>query len=233
MPTWRNQLPPQGKHQGFDLRRTPQNGILLAIVTCSDLMVCDTHYWRGRTQPCERKCNDDGQTVDDSTCPACLEKIGFRSHVYLSVFDPKRSEHYIYECTCNAAKPLQDYYQSTGTLRGCVIHAQRPKGTPNGKVCIDTSAANLSRVNLPSPPDLARALAVIWRLPVTAVETTTEYDYKLSPPGDHCERKTTAHVRADILRNQRTPPDNDGTPPTVGDVIAANGNGHTAKKGRP
>ena len=71
MPTWRTELPPEGKNRGYDLKRTPTSAPLIAIITSTDLLVCDTHYWHGRTTPCERQCNAEGRTIDDTQCPAC------------------------------------------------------------------------------------------------------------------------------------------------------------------
>ena len=216
MPNWRNELPPEGKNHGYDLRRTPTNGNLIAIITCTDLLVCDTHYWHGRTTPCERECNNHGQTIDDSHCPACLEKAAWRTHVYVSAFDNKKREHFIFECTTHAAKTLQEYQDAAGTLRGCILNACRPKGTPNGKVAILTHAADLSKSPLPAAPNIPDALAVIWRLPRTACE---EQPHKYSP--------TSLRVDANRLKKMRQQPDNACDPPSIGDIVK--GNGHALK----
>lgn len=216
MPTWRTELPPEGKNHGYDLRRTPTNGSLIAIVTCEKLLVCDTHFWHGRTTPCERECNDEGRTIDDTHCPACVEKIAWRTHVYVSAFDAKKREHFIFECSTHAAKALQEYCDAAGTLRGCILNACRPKGTPNGKVSILTHAADLSKNTLPAGPSIPDALAVIWRLPRTAIET--------APEQKHATRATANHNRIKPMREQ---PDNACDPPTVGDILK--GNGHALK----
>ncbi len=185
---------------GFDLRRTPQASALHAIVTCDDLLVCDTHFWHGRTQPCERP-----------DCPACNESTPYRTHVYLSCFDAKRVEHFLFECTAHAAKPLDEYRAANQTMRGCIIYAQRPKATRNSKVLIQTATANLAKVNLPDPPDLILALSVIWRLPATAVNVTRK---PYAAP-----EATIAHP---ALSRQRNQPDNMPDPPTVGEILSGN-----------
>jgi hypothetical protein len=216
MPTWRNELPPEGKNHGYDLKRTPTYGSLIAIITCDELLVCDTHYWHGRTTPCERECNAEGRTIDDTHCPPCVEKAAWRTHVYVSAFDAKKREHFIFECTTHAAKALQEYHAAANTLRGCILNACRPKGTPNGKVSILTHAADLSKCPLPAAPDIPNALAVIWRLPRTAIE---EQPMKYSP--------TELRTNAKRLRSMRTQPDNACNPPTIGDIVK--GNGHALK----
>lgn len=161
MPTWRTELPPEGKNRGYDLHRTPTAAPLIAIVTSDNLLVCDTHYWHGRTTPCERVCNAEGRTIDDSHCPACVDKAAWRTHVYVAAFDARKREHFIFECTTHAAKMFQEYRAAAGTLRGCIFNATRPKATPNGKVSIITHAADLSKTFLPPAPDVTAALAVI------------------------------------------------------------------------
>jgi hypothetical protein len=186
MPTWSTELPKLGKHMGFDLRRTPATGALQAIITCENILVCDTHFYHGRTTPCEKP-----------DCTACNESIPYRTHVYVSAFDAKAREHFIFECTANAAKALVEYHDAATTLRGCVFHASRPKGLKNSKVCIQTNTVNLAKVQLPEPPNLILALSVIWRLPLAALPI--EHQRHHSP-----EVKT----RSKPLRTMRTQPDN-------------------------
>jgi len=212
MPTWRNQLPPEGKNHGFDLCRTPASGTLMGIITCEDLIVCDTHFWHGRTLPCERLTNDEGKTIDDTPCQACREKAAWRTHVYVSAFDMKKREHFLFECTTLAAKPLAEYREATGTLRGCILNASRPKGQKNAKVAIVTNTANLGRCQIPPPPDIPAALAVIWRLPRAAI-------------AEEPQRNKTTKLRTqnDRLRLMRDQEDNASDPPSMAEILAGNG----------
>ncbi len=105
MPTWSNQLPSKEKHMGFDIKRTPQNRPIQAIITCDDLLICDTHFWGGRTIPCERKHEELDGTLSAGDCGACRQSIPFRTHVYISAIDCKTRDHFIFECTAYAAKP--------------------------------------------------------------------------------------------------------------------------------
>lgn len=220
MPTWSTKLPPEGKHQGFDLKRTPASAVLQAVCTCENILVCDTHYWHGRTTPCERTVNEDGKTIDDSCCPACRDKQAWRTHAYVSAFQVKNADHFIFESTANAAKAFAEYFAAAGTLRGCGFYANRPKCGQNSKVVIVTTAVNLTKVILPNPPDVARALSVIWRLPQTALPVV-EQQYE--PPTIRPDAS-----RLNMLRNQL---DNAADPPTIGQVIGSNG--HSKRKPIP
>jgi len=201
MPTWSTELPTEDKHMGFDLRRTPATGALQAIITCENLLVCDTHYFHGRTTPCERP-----------NCPACNDAIPYRTHVYVSAFDVRAREHFVFECTAHAAKPLAEYYAAAGTLRGCVFHASRPKGLKNSKVAIQTNSANLAKIQLPEPPNLILALSVIWRLPLPALVVEERRH--------HAPEVRTAKNPLNRMRKQ---PDNMPEPPTMAEIISGNG----------
>ena len=214
MPTWSTELPPEKLHHGFELRRTPTSGVLTAIVTSDDLLVCDTHFFHGRTTPCERLLNEEGKTLDARACPACVETIPWRTHVYLAVLDAKKHEHYLYECTAAAAAPLRDYRAANGTMRGCILIAERPKGLKNSKVCIATNTANLARVNLPAAPDVIRALSIIWRLPTAALSAPPQ---RWQPP--------TLTVDPGRLNQMREQPDNASDPPSIAEILTANANG--------
>ena len=211
MPTWSNQLPSKEKHMGFDIKRTPQNRPIQAIITCDDLLICDTHFWGGRTIPCERKHEELDGTLSAGDCGACRQSIPFRTHVYISAIDCKTRDHFIFECTAYAAKPLAEYRKATGTLRGCVLHARRPKGLPNSRVVIETNTANLSKMTLAKPPNLKLALTTIWRLPLDgmASKDQRDRDSKIIPQKGPLDR----------MRNQ---PDNQPDPPTVGEIISGN-----------
>jgi hypothetical protein len=146
-------------------------------------------------------------------CEACNAAVPFRTHVYCSAFDPKTHAHFIFECTEHAARAFAEYITANGTLRGCYFNAARPKGTKNGKVCITTRPADLTRVALPSPPNLILALSVIWRLPTPALRELY-----------NAEGKST--VRTDSARTaaMRIQPDNQPDPPTIAEIIGgANG----------
>lgn len=165
MPSWSNDLPPSPEQHGFTLRRTPPDSPLRAIVTCADLNVCPTHFWGGRTMPCE-----------SPECDACKAMSPKRSHVYVSAFNVTNREHFIFECTATAAEPFREWKRTTDTLRGCLFQASRPKRRRNAQVEILTKPCDLTKISLPSPPDVAAAMAVIWRLPQTACSSQSQND---------------------------------------------------------
>ena len=204
MPTWSNELPTLAKHMGFDLRRTPPASAIQAIITSPDLIVVPTHYYHGRTTPCE-----------SPDCLPCRESIPFRTHVYVSAFDAKKREHFLFECTAEAAKPLAEYKNANGTLRGCVMHASRPKCRPNAKVWIQTNSIDLAKVQLPEPPDIQKALCIIWRIPLPA--TNPQHLHDGTP---------TIRVRSNRLKPMRDQEDNAADPPTLAEILDGNGQPH-------
>lgn len=208
MPRFSTNLPAEGPERGWSLKRTPESAPITGIATADKLLVIDTHYWHGRTMPCERVANEDGTLRDDTACPACAAKQSYRTHAYISAWSEKTGQHFLFECTATAAKPFADYIAACGTLRGCGFAASRIKPTKNARVNILTKTANLGKLQLPPPPDVLAALAVIWRLPASAfvADPTAEPLYR--DRTGHATAHPHATPREEVLRAMRTPPDN-------------------------
>ena len=160
MPNYSNQLPAKTQHRGYDLRRTPADKPIKGLITSEDLIGCFTHWWGGRTVPCE----GDG-------CEACKNNAPSRWHCYLTLHEDKTHDHFIFECTGKAALPLIEWRDTHHTLRGTLLIASRPKRRRNARVEIILKPYDLTGVMLPTPPDLKKAMAVIWQIPGAAVET--------------------------------------------------------------
>lgn len=191
MPNFSNQLPPKTEHRGYDLRRTPPDRPLKGLITCDDMIGCYTHWWGGRTVPCE-----------DDECEACKANTPARWHCYLSIIEAGTRDHFIFECTGKAALPIAEWRTENNTLRGAHITAFRPKRRRNAKVEIILKTFDTRGVVLPHPPDLARALSVIWQIPGSAV--------KIEGAINKTPRVTTD---PDILHTQRfNPTDDNGRP---------------------
>jgi hypothetical protein len=214
MPNWSTALPPPQKHAGYDLRRTPPDRPITAVITSPDMIVCDTHFWGGRTTPCERTVNEKAETIDDSLCPACQAKHPWRTHAYVAAFNHHARVHFLFECTDAAAEPLAAYRQANGTLRGCLFTASRPKRGKNAKVEITTRAADLTKCPLPPAPNLILALSVIWRLPLPAFTSETTRS-----------GRSALRNKPDRLAPVHNQPDDAGNPPLVGEVLLLRGNG--------
>lgn len=159
MPKFSNCLPDKTQTQGYDLRRTPPDKPLKGIITCYDLIGCYTHWWGGRTVPCENE-----------TCEACKANTPARWHCYLSILEAGSRDHFIFECTGKAAAAFMEWKESDQKLRGAMMYAHRPKRRRNSRVEIILKPFDISGVILPEPPDLERAMSVIWQIPADAVK---------------------------------------------------------------
>lgn len=171
MPTYTNQIPAPSSGPALPIRRTPPQTPLIAIVTSDDLIGTYTHYFKGRTQPCETP-----------NCEPCQEGIPFRWHAYLSAWETKTALHFIFETTAAGAEPFTDYRDHHGTLRGCLFQAKRWLQRPNGRLLIQTKPVDLKEIRLPQPPDLIKCLAILWNLS----------DNHLAPDGYRPDRKMKA-----------------------------------------
>lgn len=158
MPNWQRTIPAEDKKSGYRLERTPPDGTFTGIVTCTELVGCYTHYWGGRTMPCERP-----------DCPACNSNSPTRWHAFLSSWNPSTHDHVIFQCTAKAAAAFEEYQASHGTLLGCAFRAHRPKRRRNAQVVIDCRPADLTKLRLPQAPNIMQAMAVIWQIPGAAL----------------------------------------------------------------
>jgi len=215
MPAFSNRLPKDKEHMGFKIVRTPESGMICGIITTPELLVCDTHFWGGRTIPCERLRTKMDGTFEPGDCAACREAVPYRTHVYVACFSPKTGEHFIFECTAAAAQPLEEYWDKTGTLRGCVIKAIRSRNQRNAKVMIETGTANIARQPIPDAPRMDLLLSVIWRLPLTGLAIE-----------DQRGREPTLKTKREPINRMREQPDNAAEPPTISDILRPKGNGH-------
>ena len=105
---------------------------------------------------------------EGETCEACKNNSPSRWHCYLSVLESGTHDHFLFECTGKAALPLIAWREEHGTLRGVLMTAFRPKRKRNARVEMILKAYDCRNTRLPQPPDLIRALSVIWQLPGAA-----------------------------------------------------------------
>jgi len=158
MPQFSSQPPADPRGQALELKRCPPGSVLAGIITCTDVVGCPTHFWGGRTVPCE-----------EENCEACQAGIGWRWHGYISAFHTIAKEHFLFEMTARCVEPLTEYRLANPTLRGCSFLAQRPSGKVNGRVFLKTKTVDLESVTLPPSPDLTNVLAMIWNLPTSSI----------------------------------------------------------------
>lgn len=158
MPNWSSEIPKEEKAYGFDLRRTPPDKALNAICIQEDLIGVFTHFFHGRTTPCE-----------GTACDACAANQPARWHGYVAAFDPRTHEQFIFEFTLKPASAFKVYRDTYGTLRGCLFDAYRPKRTKNSRVVIRCKPVDLTKIQIPQPIDLVRALSTVWQLPWDAM----------------------------------------------------------------
>lgn len=210
MPTFRTSLPPKTRPDNLKLKRVPPRGVLTAICLSDELTVVDTHFWHGRTTPCEREVNEAGDTIDDSTCEPCNAKHGYRPHAYVACWDPKLSQRFLLELTAFAAQPLATYRAAQGTLRGAILYAFREKGTPNGAVTIRTEPANLTTTHLPTAPNVPAALQILWRLPAGSYQPAAAVEQTMDAVDGHCPTVNRLRPNGTKLAEMHTPPDNAG-----------------------
>lgn len=158
MPTFSRHVPDDPRGPAFPIMRTPANKPLVAIITSDDLVGCYTHFYKGRTVPC-----------DAPDCEACRENLPYRWHAYQSAYITTNGIHFLFECTAQAAEHFTDYRDMHNSLRGCLFEAKRMHGKHNGRVLVRCKPADLVAVRLPKAPDLIKCLAILWDFPIDDV----------------------------------------------------------------
>lgn len=179
MPIFSDTPPQDPRGPSFQIVRTPTGKPLTGIVTSENLVGCYTHFWKRRTMPCER---------DD--CEACRHGIPFRWHAYLSAYLSGTLLHCIFECTAQAAERFVEYREAQGTIRGCQFTASRMNYARNARIIITTRPADLTRIQLPKPPNIEKVLAILWNLPIPEVKADRQGDKRGQRTVTHRPRKS-------------------------------------------
>lgn len=154
MPNWTDHPPADPSTVSLPLRRTPPAGPIAVLITTPNLLGCHTHFYGGRTVPCEQP-----------DCDACRRGVPYRWHAYIGGVDLRWGNQIILELTAGACDNLVAYLAAHGTLRGCRLEATRVAGRRNGRIATRCTPHDLNGRALPAAPDLKAALALIWGLP--------------------------------------------------------------------
>ena len=160
MPTYSNEVPDDPRGAALPIRRTPPRKPLVAIVTSQDMLGCYTHYWNGRTQPCEKP-----------ACDPCSKGMPYRWHAYFGSWEISTALHFLFEVTAQAAQHFVTYRNAHGTLRGCKFEATRWRANPNGRVLLRSKPHDFATLSIPKPPDLVACLAILWGIPTSDFKT--------------------------------------------------------------
>jgi len=186
MPDWSNCPPERTSPRPLQLIRTPVGRALTATITSERLLGCLTHWWGGRTSPCETP-----------HCDACNHGSPTRWHGYLGLYDERTRGLALLELTDSCDDAIRDAIKLYGSLRGCRIKAYRAKASRNGRVILEIRAPAIDVAALPAAPDVPATLAMIWNLPKAATSAPSQ-------PHAIDEIATSSEV-ADKMRGAKTP----------------------------
>ncbi len=151
-------VPIDPRGNSLPLMRCPTNRPIQGIITSDDLIGTRTHFFRGRTIPC-----------DNDECPACSDGLPWRWHAYVALWSDVTHRTVLFEMTARGTEPLITYRKAYGTLRGCRLSAKRANSSPNSRVIIQTSQADLQKAALPAAPNILEALSIIWNIELPSI----------------------------------------------------------------
>ncbi len=164
VPKFTDTPPTDPRGHALPIIRTPAQKKFQIVLTAPTMIGTNTHFWGGKTVPCETP-----------ECPACQKGVPYRWHAYTSGVLQPNNLHVIYELTALASENLVTYRKNHGTLRGCLVSAYRWRGAPNGRIVLKCEPCAQPVETLPTPPDLVTCLSIIWQLPLPAVSTSGQY----------------------------------------------------------
>jgi hypothetical protein len=153
MPTWNDKPPKEPIERQYRLIRVPASKPLALVILAEKLTGCPTHYWHGRTAPCERP-----------ECEACEQGNSPRWHAYVPCIIAQTGERCILELTGQAAQQLSPTIDEYQTLRGIKIVVERKSKRPNGRIAITTIPGRVAESSIPAEPDVITTMTHIWGL---------------------------------------------------------------------
>lgn len=162
MPQWTNHAPDDADRHTATLMRVKPGRPIRGICASPHLLGCWTHWFGGRTIPC-----------NPPDCPACAQSASRRWHAYIHLYSPTTHHSAILELTSLAARELEAYVEQHHTLRGALLDVQRSNHRPNSTIILTATPADLQRFNLPPPLDIPAALERMWEVNVKRAETLT------------------------------------------------------------
>jgi len=156
MPDWTNNAPDDADRYTATLIRVKPGRPIRGICASPHLLGCWTHWFGGRTIPCEAP-----------DCVPCANQVSRRWHAYLHLYSTSTHHSAILEITALAARDLEPYIEVHHTLRGAEIDVQRSNQRPNSTLIITARPADLQRYTLPEPIDIIAAMSRMWEVNVT------------------------------------------------------------------
>jgi hypothetical protein len=151
MPDWSNTPPTCPHDMQYRLIRAPAARSLHCVMLAEKPIGCPTHYWKGRTMPCET-----------ANCEPCQLGIPWRWHSYTPIQIWGSNEKCILELTAQASEQLGPALAEFQSLRGVEIVIDRPSRRPNGRVRIVVAPARRPEGSLPPCPNTIACMSHIW-----------------------------------------------------------------------
>lgn len=158
MPIWQTTPPDTPTGNGLPILRTPAGREIQAAVTCHEVLGCPTHYYQGRTIPCE-----------EPDCPPCKEGNPWRWHGWVTAINHQSGHQFLFEFTAQASEPFTQWFKEYGSLRGCLFRAKRLGHRSNSRVHLTTKPLDMTKHPLPDAPNVRKLLSVIWGIPYTEI----------------------------------------------------------------
>lgn len=150
---WDNRPDSPRRRNKLQLIRTPRGGKLQGIFLSTEAVGVWTHYYGGRTQPCQQE-----------ECEICAHQVTRRHHVYAAIWSPETQKSVLLEMTENAGEELLNRAEQKQSIRGLKFKTHRVNMKPNAPVTLVVMEDASALYQLPPEPDVVEALLIIWHL---------------------------------------------------------------------
>lgn len=148
---WTNRPPVGDTKPTTRLVRAIPKRPIRAFVLSGDVSGTKTHYWHGRTRPCNAP-----------DCDACTANNIARWHGYIAIYNTDAHEVQVLEITSSSIQYIERYLVGRQSLRGAHITASRPSGRITGKLHLLLEQTTDLRPDLPPAPNVRQILERIW-----------------------------------------------------------------------
>jgi hypothetical protein len=152
MEDWRTRPEQSQRNLPCSIYRVKPGPGVRGVITSSNLVGANTHYWHGRSTIC---------TTD--TCEACSSGQRPRWYGYVGLWSPTSKATTILELTAATIESIEEYYNTHGTLRAAQISLQRATKKPNSKLVARLEESNFSTSAIPAEIPIRKILCRMWQ----------------------------------------------------------------------
>jgi hypothetical protein len=179
---WSDAPPTISPELTYSLRRVGTQPVI-GFITCETIVGLSLHFHKGRSKP----------HTKNGLCEACEAGNTPRWKGYMTLFDPRRKDHWLQEFTPSAYDGIRAGIDAFGGIKGHSIQLERTTHRQNSPMKSTVHIATLDLRVLPAAPNIIKVLYRIW-----------DISESVNPPTHSTDRIGT-YLKVDAQPNGRKP----------------------------